>query len=1186
MAQKSQHVFTGLDTDTADRFLKEGSFRDSLNIHIGSSEGDGMFSVENVKGNTLVNYALPAGTNQVIGAHEDITNKCIYFFLCNSSTLNIQSTISDKITTVSPKGLQVGDLITISGVTGRISLNGDWIVSTSINPTNFTLTDPPTFLYSHHDSASSLSGTSGKIGVIIKYAHSILKYDSIANSISQIYKHSRLNFNKNYPITGTALLNGVLHWTDNYNPPRSLTIDAAFIASLGNTFDDSVIDFIRIPPTIPVTVTGKWVNSSGTVIPYVPTNTEINNMDDKSYQFIYRYVYNDNTRSVWSPVSETIVTGYNDSKINKIELIFPIPILFGTVITSIEFAFRNDILGSFKFVDRITSNPATYNFFNDTAYSLVDLTETEKFFDSIPNITGAMASVQNRVFIGDCTEGFDVNKNDFSAINIISEGTLIKDHIVWKNGEPYDVGIVFFDRAERKSGAYKLFRISMGSNVAPSFTMQGKPPLWATHYRIVTSTLLSKSFFVQGYFTIQKRDVVSGVTSIFFNNINGDLSYNVAVGDILYVPSLNIKYPILSISSDQFGNPTIRVKGVINSPYLDGQVSFTLCEIYTINTDKSLLYYETPRTYQIENPGTNQRSFIGTNGIDSNIKLSSYVSGDVYYRNLNDSLAYHAMAVMTIDPNIGNIDVINFYQHVSFRINGLLYSVDITGYNNDSNPTLTAANALVAKINAPLIGRTSASSITTSTNTTLKAFVVYEGIVNKSLIGVGTANDAYSTRIVIYDSRTGPTSQVIISDIILAYPSTPEGVSGSSAQNFKDNNFVYAMTSNDVNTNNELNWQKNIGRPNIILVDGDKQIRRSTLMRFGGDFLTNTRINFVNSFDSLDQEQLTNFGAIRKLIPASNNAAEGTILLAVQENEISSCYIGQAVITNANGTNQLVSTDKVIGTVNALQKLVGTVNPESVVQYNGLVYGFDALKGVVWRYGQNGLDFISDNGMRRFFYDRSQYLLSLGTFKCYGGIDPYHNEYIISIPNTDTEKITVAWSETLNRWTSFMSYLPEWYQKVNTHLMSFINGQTWLHRSNTLSNNYYGVQYKSKLRMICNKEPDITKILQIVEQKSTSQWDCTEITTPEGQNSELLGLFDITSPNTYPQDFRKYDNTTYVGPVLRDKNTPNLQTSDYPLLKGDVIRSDIFSIKMENSKTTKENLYFVNLMYIPSYKKA
>ena len=35
-------------------------------------------------------------------------------------------------------------------------------------------------------------------------------------------------------------------------------------------------------------------------------------MADKSYQFIYRYVYKDDSRSVWSDISDLTPTGYLD----------------------------------------------------------------------------------------------------------------------------------------------------------------------------------------------------------------------------------------------------------------------------------------------------------------------------------------------------------------------------------------------------------------------------------------------------------------------------------------------------------------------------------------------------------------------------------------------------------------------------------------------------------------------------------------------------------------------------------------------------------------------------------------------------------------------------------------------------------------------------------------------------------
>lgn len=1178
MAQiKATHTFQGMDKDTADRFMKPGMYRDALNVHIGSSEGDGMFSVENVKGNTLVSYILPAGTNQVIGSYEDIVNKCVYYFLCNSSTLNIQSTNGVTITTTTQHGLVLTDLVTISGDNVKSNILGNWIVKPT-STTTFDVLNPLTYVDPTYHTIS-LTGTSGAFGIVTKYQHSILKYDLIANNISLIYQHSRLNFNANNPITGVGLLNNVLHWTDDfYNPPRSLNL--AQVSTYGTFFVEGMIDFVRIPPTRECIAVGSWVirlPTGDSPISYLSDPTEPNSMNDKSYQFIYRYVYYDDTRSVWSPISTTVATGYILARNNKITITFSNEetsnfLYYSKVIKSIEIAFRDSLLTNFNYIDRVDFPTNTtivhYNFYNDTAYSVVDSTDTSKYFESVPKITGSIGFVENRVFMGDCLEGFNVDSTTFSANSINYGGIFSNNIITWKFYSNYEIGIVFYDRAERKSGVYKLIKSSAlrtTSNLRiPNFILSGIPPIGFTHYRIVRTTSLNKSWFIQGYCT--PSSFKGQQTEIVFNGLNGNLFYVANVGDYIIALSgdpSNGFYPIptprkvIGSSVDPFGNPTIILDGH-NTEFSQLGI-FIKIEIYSPIQEISQLFYEIGERITIKDPNTNQRSFFINGSTSANIDLSNVVSGDIYIRRLDDCIVYHSRTQIYV-YNTGSL------KKITLGINNQNFTI-----NTDSTPEAEVAQMFVDLINQSVF---------------YQAFIMTgtQGSVN------GINGVAGFIQFMVYDTRIGSQGSIVITTVtnpsvdgenIGISESSGANVSGASAQIVVDNDYVEGMFAND----NDVIWNKNIGRPGIELTDGDQEERRTTLIRFGGEFLTDTKINNVNNFNFLDQEALTNFGNIRKLIVASNNQAEGTILLAVQENEISSLYIGQIVIKNAGGGQNITTTDSVIGTVNPLQKLVGTINPESVVQLNGIIYGFDALRGIAWRYGQDGLNFLSNEGMRNFFYIRSSYLLSLGSFKCYAGIDPYHNEYIISIPNTDNTQTTLAWSETLNKWTSFMSYIGEWYQKINTQMVSFKSGQLWLHRSNSLFNNFYGVQYTSRVQLICAQEPENTKILQIVQQKANgSQWDCIDISTPEGQSSELLGLFDIASPNTYPQDFRKYDNTTYVGAVLRDKNTPNMAASDYPLLRGDVIRDDVFSVLMENNNTNKQNLYFVDLLYIHSYK--
>lgn len=1173
--KKAQLTFVGLDTDVADKYLQQGSYRDALNIRVGSSENDNTLSVENVKGNTLVSYSLPAGTNKIIGSHEDIVNKCVYYFLCNEYLLPYNVSYSSQFITIinNASGILDSDLVRI----GYSTNDGDkWIVSFPGNTGNvYQLINPSRYLDTND---RGFTGTFVGNGQLSKFAHSILKYDLTTNTISLVYKHSRLNFDADYPITGTALINNILCWTDGYNPPRALNLSEC--SSYGTFFVETAIDFIKTPPSVPPTCISSLI-----------ANTD-NFFEDKSFQFIYRYVYKDDSNSVWGPISEMIPTGYLSDRKNKIVITINNEETqnynyFGKIIKGIEVAFRDGDTFNFKYISRIPFPNATntsITFLNDRTYSTIALEETNHLFESIPRYAGSLAPVSNRVFLGDCTEGFDVNTSDFSSGNITYDvpATPTKNKLSMKSGTIEDLGIVFFDRAQRRSGVTKLNRINTqipspffgspstrGIGATIKFSLSGKPPIWATRYQIVKSKNLIASFFLQGL-CIVCGPVVNFIpgdkkTRILFNGLNGKITYVPTEGDFFRIikPTQNDnssqdKYKILKVDGQY-----MIVEGQVPITSAAGFNSFGLqaCEIYSKANDDGL-FYEISESYPVIAPHTENRIFgLDNSGTGKNIAIST---GDISVRNLDESPYYNARLTVKVT----SLKFITTDQ--SIIINGRTFtSKYVPGWTST-----TVAYDLVAQINA--FGLHTATFIVdfydtfntrdTSPETNASIFIVYSKV-------KGSGGN------VVY----GGSTQLGTTGIFLMGQT-----SGNGAQNNVDNTFFECMSPTDKTFET---WNKNIGRPNQILVSGDKQVRRKELVRFGGAFVTGSQLNNTFFFDSLNQKQLTNAGAIRKLITAANNQAEGTVLLAVQESEISSIYIEQTMIKNAGGGQNLATSNDVIGSVNPLQKLVGTINPESVVQYNGLVYGFDALRGIVWRYGQDGLNFISEQisdqratGMKNFFYKRSRYLISLGTqFKCFGGIDPFHNEYILSIPNSDTEKITIAWSEKVNRWTSFRSFVGEWYQKINTNFISFKDGSLWLH-DNPVYGNFYGVQYDSWLIALCNEEPDSSKILQIVEEvASGSQWDCVDITTPGGQSSELLGLYDISTPNNLPADFRFYEGT-YSANVMRDKNTPNMEASDYPLLRGDAIRDKVFSIKLKNDKTSRQNIYFVNLFYIDSYK--
>src|SRR3990167_8615932 len=80
-----KRIFTkGINDDDEERIIPPSSYRFALNIRSMSSDGQNIGAIENVKGNTLVTYTLPAGTNKVIGSFDDKTRNKVYYFVFNS----------------------------------------------------------------------------------------------------------------------------------------------------------------------------------------------------------------------------------------------------------------------------------------------------------------------------------------------------------------------------------------------------------------------------------------------------------------------------------------------------------------------------------------------------------------------------------------------------------------------------------------------------------------------------------------------------------------------------------------------------------------------------------------------------------------------------------------------------------------------------------------------------------------------------------------------------------------------------------------------------------------------------------------------------------------------------------------------------------------------------------------------
>ena len=85
MGYEKRQFLYGMDLDTEERLIQPGFSRKNVNVRIGSSTDNGVYSAENIQGNTFIpNTELPSGTNKVIGSCWDKLRDLSYYFVYNS----------------------------------------------------------------------------------------------------------------------------------------------------------------------------------------------------------------------------------------------------------------------------------------------------------------------------------------------------------------------------------------------------------------------------------------------------------------------------------------------------------------------------------------------------------------------------------------------------------------------------------------------------------------------------------------------------------------------------------------------------------------------------------------------------------------------------------------------------------------------------------------------------------------------------------------------------------------------------------------------------------------------------------------------------------------------------------------------------------------------------------------------
>ena len=252
-----------------------------------------------------------------------------------------------------------------------------------------------------------------------------------------------------------------------------------------------------------------------------------------------------------------------------------------------------------------------------------------------------------------------------------------------------------------------------------------------------------------------------------------------------------------------------------------------------------------------------------------------------------------------------------------------------------------------------------------------------------------------------------------------------------------------------------------------LAIPYERETKGSGLI-FSGIYNSTSGVNNTNQFiqaDTITKDLNQGYGTIQKLFTRDNN------LLVCCEDKILKIYANKDALFNADGSSNLIASNKVLGNSDPYAGEYGiSLNPESFVAKEFRAYFTDRNRGVVIRLSNDGITPISMHGMEDFFRDEM-----LNTHNLIGSYDDKKQTYNLTIRKKSALEKTIAFSEKIKGWTSRYSFIPESGVSLNNEYYTFNNGEIWKHHDNQTRNNFYGTQYSSSINVLLNDAPNIVK---------------------------------------------------------------------------------------------------------------
>lgn len=376
MANITRNFIAGRMNKVVDeRLIPDGEYIDALNVRMGSTENSEIGVIENTKGNT-------------------------------------------KLTTL--KYINGTALSTSARCIGTITDSSKETVYWFIHDSNFGV------------------GATGKLDMIVSFNvyNNILTYHVISINDGG-GDNTTLNFNPGYLITGVNIIDNLLFFTDDYNPPRVINLDKNYPDPVGNIdqFSAESILVIKKPP----------VESPS--VELINTGNEENYLESRFICFAYRYQYEDgeySATSQWSaPAFEpkafdfSINSYLNDGMQNKFNTAIVTYNTGGPLVKGIDLLFKETTSNVIKVIEKLNkadlglvdNTDYTFTFTNSKIFTILPESELGRLFDNVPLLAKAQTIMGNRLMYGNYVEGYDMLDDDGNPVDLSYSTTLVSEEV-------------------------------------------------------------------------------------------------------------------------------------------------------------------------------------------------------------------------------------------------------------------------------------------------------------------------------------------------------------------------------------------------------------------------------------------------------------------------------------------------------------------------------------------------------------------------------------------------------------------------------------------------------------------------------------------------------------------------------------------------------------------------------------